>query len=151
MPNKQLWVRFRWAACCIAALDGCTGEVPERAAPAVAWSFEAPSSWGDRVEMEESSSPGTARSTRTFAYRSPDGSGDRQILLAIALYDSATWAAESASGGDTLATAPGVVFVARITEANPFRSGVREARVFDSLMVTLDDVRRGFRVLRELP
>jgi hypothetical protein len=145
----------------VSALVACSkgGEqaVPDTAAAAtapVAWSYDAPARWGDRVRIEDlpAAMNGRARSSRAFHFVPADSSIGSQILLVIAVYDTASWNAVVAEGGppqgDTLVTSDQHVFVAALPQSNPFAPGSRDALAFDSLSVTLDEARKGFRILK---
>lgn len=119
----------------------------------IAWSLDAPTSWDDRVTMEdESVAPGTLhQSARAFLYLPADTSIRPQALLAVLVYDSASWARLSSESGpppgDTIMTADGRVYVASLPQSNPFAEGSRDAVAFDSMSVDIGYVRRAFRRL----
>lgn len=121
----------------------------------IAWSFDAPPGWDDRVTMEdESVAPGALhQSARAFLYVPADTSVRPQALLAVLVYDTANWARMSSEPGpppgDTIMTAAGRVYVASLPQSNPFEGGSRDAVAFDSMSVDIDYVRRAFRRLPE--
>ena len=148
----------RWCVLALVAA-GCAREAapvrgPDTAqAAAIAWAFDAPRSWDDRVTLGDARNvPGTYRSARLFTYAPRDTTIVPQVLLGIFVYDSAAWVGLSADPGpplgDSLTSANGHVFIASLPQSNPFREGSADARTFDSMTVDLAAVRRGFRVLR---
>lgn len=142
---------------CLIALAGCTRRdaAPPAASPEpphpLAWAFEAPASWGDRVRLDDDAGPGAALSARRFLYLPADSTQRPQVLLGIVVYDSAQWALlraeEGPPPGDSLTAANGQVFVAGLPQSNPFVATSADARAFDSLAVDLAAVRKAFRVL----
>lgn len=147
----------------VLALVACRREqklaVPAESATArptpvpVAFAFDAPAVWDDRVKLEEEvPGTGTYRLARMFTYTPKDTTVVPQALLGIFVYDSAAWAAVAAESGppmgDSLTTAHGQVFIAALPQSNPFREGSPDFRAFDSLSVSLEQVKRGFRVPR---
>lgn len=119
----------------------------------IAWAFDAPSGWDDRVTMEdESVAPGALhQSARAFLYVPADTSVRPQALLAVLVYDAANWTRLSAEpgppAGDTIMTAGGRVYVASLPQSNPFEGGSRDAVAFDSMSVDIGYVRRAFRTV----
>jgi hypothetical protein len=141
----------------MAACERPGRELPATPAPdsptAIAWSFDAPPSWGDRVQLEDNATmPGAWRSARLFVYTPRDTTVRPQTLLAIIVYDSAAWAElrreEGPPQGDSLSSHAGQVFVASLPQSNPFAQGSADARTFDSLVVDATEVRRRFRVMQ---
>lgn len=135
----------------------CAKEAPPPPPPAappspIAWAFDAPPVWDDRVTFSEDQQPGSHLSSRVFLYSPRDTTIRPQVLLGIVVYDSATWARVSAESGppqgDSLSSAGGQVVVAGFPQSNPFAEGSADYRTFDSLAVDLARVRQGFRVLR---
>jgi hypothetical protein len=119
----------------------------------IAWAFDAPSAWDDRVTMEdESVAPGAQHhSARAFLYAPADTSVRPQALLAVLVYDSTGWSRLAGEGGpppgDTIMTREGRVYVASLPQSNPFQAGSRDALAFDSMAVTIDYVRGAFRLV----
>jgi hypothetical protein len=119
----------------------------------IAWTFDAPAGWDDRVTMEdESVAPGALhQSARAFLYVPSDTTVRPQALLAVLVYDSANWARLSSEpgppAGDTIMTAAGRVYVASLPQSNPFEAGSRDAVAFDSMSVDMSYVRRAFRTV----
>jgi hypothetical protein len=135
----------------------CAKEAPPPPPPAappspIAWAFDPPPVWDDRVTFAEDPQPGSHLSSRVFLYSPRDTSVRPQILLGITVYDSATWARMAAEPGppqgDSLSSAGGQVFAAGFPQSNPFAEGSADFRTFDSLAVDLARVRQRFRVLR---
>lgn len=120
----------------------------------IAWAFDAPTGWDDRVKMEdESVAPGALHhSARAFLYVPRDTSMRPQALLGVLVYDSANWARVSSEAGpppgDTIMTAEGRVYVASLPQSNPFEAGSDDALGFDSMSVSIEFVRRAFRTVR---
>ncbi|MBK8247391.1 MAG: hypothetical protein IPK85_08350 [Gemmatimonadetes bacterium] len=118
----------------------------------IAWAYDAPPVWDERVTFSEDQQPGAHLSSRVFRYTPRDTSVRPQVLLGIVVYDSAAWARLAAEAGppqgDSLTSADGQVFVAGFPQSNPFAEGSADSRTFDSLAVDLARVRQGFRVLR---
>ena len=120
----------------------------------IAWAFDAPAVWDDRVIMQdESVAPGAMHhSARAFLYAPADTNLRPQALLGVLVYDSASWERVSSEAGpppgDTISTADGRVFVASLPQSNPFEAGSRDAMAFDSMSVTIELVRRAFRAVR---
>jgi hypothetical protein len=146
------------AAAC--ARENDAGMTADSAAPTIAnnpiaWAFDAPQGWDDRVTMEdESVAPGALhQSARAFLYIPADTSVRPQALLAVLVYDAANWARMSSEPGpppgDTIMTAAGRVYVASLPQSNPFEGGSRDAVAFDSMSVDIGYVRRAFRRLPE--
>ena len=148
--------RLAAVACGIAVTTSCArdpapnADLPSASTP-LAWRFEAPTRWGDRVRVDHAVSPlnSTARAIRAFTYAPTDTSAAAETLLAIAVYDSAAWREASEGTGSTaLAAEQGHVFVATVASKNPYASESRDFKIFDSLRVTLDEARRAFHVVR---
>lgn len=139
------------------ALLGCArredAPAPPPAAPPrpLAWAFDAPARWGDRVRLDDDPVSGTMLSARVFNYLPIDTTQRPQALLGLVVYDTAQWArlraGEGPPPGDSLTAANGQVFVAGLPQSNPFAAASADARAFDSLAVDLAAVRRAFRVL----
>lgn len=135
---------------------GCAKDAPpppDATPPApIAWAFDAPPAWDDRVTLVENPQPGSFLSSRVFVLAPRDTTVRPQVLLGIVVYDSATWARVAAEPGppqgDSLLSVAGQVFVAGLPQSNPFADGSPDFFTFDSLAVALDRVRQGFRVLR---
>lgn len=128
------------------------------AAPAVAWKFATPPSWLERtrsVPIEEPERarlyPG-ARAVERFEYLPIDTTVVPQTLLLITVYDSTTWEtmskAEGPPVGEEITRERGNVYVASLPQSNPFAPGSADAKAFDARAVTLDDVKKGFRVVQ---
>jgi hypothetical protein len=137
----------------ILGATACAREVPPPPPPApVAWAFDAPPAWDDRVSLADDATPGAHLSARVFLYTPRDTTIRPQGLLGIIVYDSASWARAGAEPGppqgDSLTSAAGQVFVASLPQSNPFDAASADARTFDSLAVNLTVVRERFRVLR---
>jgi hypothetical protein len=81
-------------------------------------------------------------------YVPADSTVPRHAILSIAVYDTAAWRASGLDPNDTLAIEGAQVFAVRRARTQPYAAGSREARVFDSLLVSIDEARRAFRVLR---
>jgi hypothetical protein len=146
------WAVLVLAACARGERDAAPQPPPDPPPP-VAWSFDPPTAWDDRVQLDgDSTMPGTYRSARLFSYTPRDTTIVPQALLGIIVYDSAAWAAvrkeEGPPQGDSLASFQGQVFIASLPQSNPFAEGSADARTFDSLAVGLEEVKRRFRVVR---
>jgi hypothetical protein len=119
----------------------------------VAWAFDAPATWDERVTLLDDTTPGRHLSARFFTYKPSDTTVRPQALLGIVVYDSAAWAGLRAEAGpppgDSLLTLRGKVFVAALPQSNPFAPASADRRSFDSLAVDLSVVRKAFRVLQE--
>lgn len=139
------------AACDRAAPGGSDSAAVTPPTGPIAWAFDAPPAWDDRITLGDDPTPGRYLSARVFSYRPRDTTIVPQGLLGIIVYDTATWARVSAEPGppqgDTLASVGGQVFVASLPQSNPFAEGSADARTFDSLAVDLVTVRARFRVL----
>lgn len=128
-----------------------TPESPATQAAPLAWAFDAPAVWGDRVRLEDATEATRHLSARVFNYLPRDTTIAPQGVLGIVVFDSAQWARaraeEGPPPGDSLASVNGQVFVASLPQSNPFAPASADFLAFDSLTVTLDAVRRTFRVL----
>lgn len=119
----------------------------------IAWAFDAPATWDDRVTMvDESVAPGALHySARAFIYSPSDTSIRPQSLLSVLVFNNTNWATViSESGpppGDTIVTADGRVYVAALPQSNPFQAGSADAAAFDSMSVDMSYVRAAFRRL----
>ena len=121
------------------------------------WRFQVPQTWDDRVRMvdDPAGAPGLAaqgvHGARSFEYLPRDSSEVPQRLLGVWVYDSVAWHKVSADPappqGDEIARGPGVVYIAGLPKSNPFTPGTVDAVEFDKRTITLDDVRRNFRVV----
>lgn len=160
VSRKVVAVLFALAAAACARENGSDVTADSAAAPTIAdnpiaWAFDAPPGWDDRVTMEdESVAPGALhQSARAFLYIPADTSVRPQALLAVLVYDAANWTRMSSEPGpppgDTIMTAAGRVYVASLPQSNPFEGGSRDAAVFDSMSVDIGYVRRAFRRLPE--
>jgi hypothetical protein len=123
----------------------------------VSWRFEPPASWDDRVRVADDPE-GAARlaaqgirSARLFEYLPRDTSIVAQTLLGIYAYDSTAWARLAAEDGppqgDLLGYEGGVAYVAGLPQSNPFAPGSADFGEFERRSVTLDFVRRAFRIV----
>jgi hypothetical protein len=157
LQQKQSRSRHTAVLASVLALIACASDARLPNADSVvvprvpaAWQFDAPARWDDRVRIDhEPALPGDVRSRRAFTYVPSDTTAHAETLLSIAIYDTASWRAEGARGtGDTLATDGSQVFVASFPSANPYAAGSRDAQAFDSLIITLAEARRSFRVVR---
>jgi len=125
---------------------------------ALSWRLEAPQSWDDRVRLvdaaEEVGRPigGGVRAARRFEYVPHDTTLVPQPLLGIYVYDSTAWARleaeEAPRSGDLITRGAGVAFVATLPPSNPFAPGSEDAAAFEGRTVTIEYVRRAFRVVR---
>ena len=123
----------------------------------LSWRFEIPLTWDDRVRMVNDPE-GAARlatqgihGARSFEYLPRDSSAVPQRLLAVWVHDSSAWDKVSAEQGpalgDEIARGPGVVYIAGLPQSNPFAPGSVDAVEFDKRTMTLDAVKRNFRVV----
>jgi hypothetical protein len=139
-----------WLTACTAS-EQSPPPVPPTPPRPLAWAFDAPESWGDRVRLDDDTAPGAALSARRFHYLPVDSTQSPQLLLGIVVYDARDWArlraAEGPPPGDSLTAANGQVFAAGLPQSNPFVVSSADARAFDSLTVSLAQVRQAFRVL----
>ncbi len=123
----------------------------------LSWRFEVPSVWDDRVRMvndpEEAARLAAQgiHGARSFEYVPRDSSEVPQRLLGVWVYDSSAWDQVSAEQGpalgDEIARGPGVVYIAGLPQSNPFAPGSVDAVEFDKRTMTLDAVKRNFRVV----
>ena len=123
----------------------------------LSWRFEVPSAWDDRVRMVDDPegalrlSAQGVHGARSFEYIPRDSSAVPQRLLGVWVYDSITWHKVSAEQGppqgDEIARGPGVVYIAGLPQSNPFTPGSADAVEFDKRTITLDAVKRNFRVV----
>lgn len=124
----------------------------------LSWAFEAPSSWDEQVrivnEPDEAARLATQgiHSARMFEYLPRDTTEAPQPLLGIWVYDSTAWARlameRGPPRGEEIARGPGVVYIAGIARTNPFSAGGADSVEFQRRSITLDEVRRAFRVVR---
>lgn len=160
MNTTTLQVRRLCAAAYCLVCVGCAKEAPRprgdsaaATAATLAWAFDVPATWDDRVVLVDSvPGTGTYRSARLFNLTPHDSTIAPQTLLGIFVYDSATWVEAVANGGpplgDSITAVLGHVFIASLPRSNPFRAGTADGQTFDSLAVDITTVRRGFRVAR---
>lgn len=119
----------------------------------IAWAFDAPSTWDDRVTMvDESVAPGALHySARAFVFSPSDTSLRPQSLLSVLVFNNTNWATVTSERGpppgDTIVTAEGRVYVAALPQSNPFEAGSADAQAFDSMSVDMPYVRTAFRRL----
>lgn len=119
----------------------------------IAWAFDAPPTWDDRVTMvDESVAPGALHySARAFIFSPSDTSLRPQSLLSVLVFNNTNWARVTSEQGpppgDTIVTADGRVYVAALPQSNPFETGSADAQAFDSMLVDMTYVRTAFRRL----
>lgn len=156
-----------------AGLAGCGGSTPESSADSVvatavrgvngveealSWRLEAPASWDERVRIVEDPD-GADRlaeegihAARLFEYLPHDTTIVPQTLLGIYVYDSTMWAKLEAQDGppqgDLVTRGPGVAYVAGFPQSNPFAPGSVDSVEFDKRTVTMDYLKRAFRVVK---
>lgn len=156
-----------------ASLAACGGSTPETGADSVgatairavngveealSWRFEAPPSWDERVRIVEDPD-GADRlaeegihAARLFEYLPRDTSIVPQTLLGVYVYDSTVWAKLEAEGGppqgDLVMRGPGVAYVVGFPQSNPFAPGTVDSVEFDKRTVTMDYVKKAFRVVQ---
>ncbi|MDP1857358.1 MAG: hypothetical protein Q8K82_01735 [Gemmatimonadaceae bacterium] len=153
------------AACSTAAPNGKASDSSAVSAAAMvstphaplSWRFDVPSVWDDRVRMvndpEETDRLAAQgiHGARSFEYVPRDSSEVPQRLLGVWVYDSSAWDKVSAepgpAQGDEIARGPGVVYIAGLPQSNPFAPGSVDAPEFDKRTITLDAVKRNFRVV----
>lgn len=121
------------------------------------WRFEVPTTWDNRVRMvdDPAGAAGLAaqgvHGARSFEYLPRDSSEVPQRLLGVWVYDSIAWHKVSADQAppqrDEIARGPGVVYIAGLPPSNPFTPGSVDAVEFDKRTITLDQVKRNFRVV----
>lgn len=125
---------------------------------ALSWRFEAPPSWDERVRIVEDPD-GADRlaeegihAARLFEYLPHDTTIVPQTLLGVYVYDSTVWARLEAEGGppqgDLVMRGPGVAYVVGFPQSNPFAPGTADSVEFDKRTVTMDYVKKAFRVVR---
>lgn len=125
---------------------------------ALSWRFEAPPSWDDRVRIVDDPD-GADRlaeqgihAARLFEYLPRDTTIVPQTLLGVYVYDSTVWAKLEAEGGppqgDLVMRGPGVAYVVGFPQSNPFAPGSADSVEFDKRTVTMDYVRKAFRVVQ---
>lgn len=124
---------------------------------ALSWRFEAPQSWDDRVRLvddpegEKRLAEQGIRAARLFEYLPHDTTVAPQALLGIYVYDSTAWARleaeEGPPQGELVTRGAGVAYVAGFPQSNPFAPGSADSVEFDKRTVTMEYVRRAFRVV----
>lgn len=140
--------------------DSVTNLSAEGATDAVAsrsWRIEAPESWDDRIQIVEDPDGLAALEKQgiynasLFNYLPFDTTVVPQTLLGIYVYDSTSWArleaVEGPPQGELIVRGPGLAFVAGLPPSNPFTPGTRDSIEFDKRSVTMEFVRRSFRVV----
>jgi hypothetical protein len=128
------------------------------AAPAVAWKFATPPSWIERTRSVPIDDPERARlypgarAVERFDYLPIDTTIVPQTLLLITVYDSTTWEtmrrAEGPPVGEEITRERGNVYIASLPQSNPFPPASADAKAFDARAVTIEDVKKGFRVVQ---
>jgi hypothetical protein len=72
-----------------------------------------------------------------YSYLPQDGKTHSEVLVAVAVYDSARWARVKADSGpppgDSVAAQHGRVYVVALPQSNPFASGTTDSTAFASL------------------
>ena len=126
--------------------------------PALSWRLESPKSWDARVRVVDDpegearlAAQGIHAATR-FEYLPRDTSVVPQTLLGVYVYDSTAWAKLQAEDGppqgEVVERGPGVVYVVGLPQSNPFGWGSADSVEFEKRTVTLEFVKRAFRVVR---
>ena len=138
--------------------DDSTSAPAQAPATPIAWKFDAPPTWDDRVLVvddptgEAKLAKEGVRSARLFNYRPRDTTIVSQTLLGIWVYDSAAWARVQAEDGppqgEEVARSAGVVFVAGLPQSNPFAPKSVDSVEFERRGVTIEQVKRAFHVVR---
>lgn len=128
------------------------------AMPALSWRLESPPSWDDRVRMVDDPQAApllrerAVHSAKLFEYLPRDTSIVPQVLLGVYVYDSTAWAKVSAEDGppqgEVVARGPGVVYVVGFPQSNPFGSQQADSVEFEKRAITMEYVKRAFRVVR---
>lgn len=123
----------------------------------LSWRLEAPAAWDAHVKIvdaPESVARLTAegvRSARLFNYIPFDSSVVAQTLLGVYVYDSTAWAKLEREGGpprgEVVTRGAGVAYVASLPQSNPFAPGSRDSVEFSRRTVTMDFVKKAFRVV----
>ncbi|HEX4934544.1 MAG TPA: hypothetical protein VFV33_15245 [Gemmatimonadaceae bacterium] len=126
--------------------------------PALSWRLESPKFWDERVRVVDDPE-GEARlaaqgifAATLFEYLPRDTSVVPQTLLGVYVYDSTAWAKlqgeEGPPQGEVVERGPGVVYVVGLPQSNPFGWGSADSAEFEKRTITLEDVKRAFRVVR---
>lgn len=126
--------------------------------PALSWRLESPASWDDRVRVVDDAEGATRlaeqgiHASTLFEYLPRDTSVVPQALLGVYVYDSTAWAKVEAEDGppqgEVVERGAGVVYVAAFPQSNPFGWGSADSAEFEKRSVTMEYVKRAFRVVR---
>jgi hypothetical protein len=118
-------------------------------------SFELPESWRNRYAVQAldgALDPTANRAKRVlyFKYLGRDQSIPSQILVALYLYHRADWDTVSAEPGppqgDLVAEKDTLAVIAGLPQSNPFPGGSPDSASFDSLTVTVEELRRAVSI-----
>jgi hypothetical protein len=132
----------------VASLEPGTRTYRDRAA---GFSFDLPAAWTAhyRIRVRPDGAARayqpTARHAVLFTYVPTAAAMEERTLVAVLLFDDADWDALSSGPGPQvgheLARRGGRVFVARLPAGNPFDAGSDDAKLFESMRVSLDQVK----------
>ena len=110
--------------------------------PDTSYDLVLPSRWANHYQIDSLSTAERGRALRgalVFQYTPSDSNARPQALMAVAVYDSATWHAVRAEQGpppgDSVAARRGRVYVIGLPQSNPFAPGSVDGTVFQVLML----------------
>lgn len=125
--------------------DTVAGRTPASvvvAGPDATYELMIPARWTGRYHIDSLSTAERGRALPgavVFEYIPADTTIRPQALLALAVYDSATWrgvrAEEGPPPGDSVAAHAGRVYVIGLPQSNPFAPGSTDATVFQGLQL----------------
>lgn len=106
-----------------------------------------PARWKGHYEIDSLSTAERGRArpgALVFLYQPSDTARRREVLLVVAVYDSAVWrtirSEEGPPPGDSVAAKAGLVYVLAFPQSNPFTSNTPDAILFDLLLLRLSEL-----------
>ena len=166
--RRQLW----WGAMAILLVAGCgkkadkadetaeseLGSAPAQVAErrpyvlnAAGIRFDPPANWDvsridvvPRVGAEADAALEGAQFAVTFDYKAEQPAHRNNALLHIYVIPRTKWSEQAA--GEVVDSTSDWVFVARMPDANPYRTGLLDTEQFEAMRLTLDEVREAFSI-----
>jgi hypothetical protein len=134
-----------WGAVLVVALGGCRAK-EQPAAVAVdssgGYELNLPARWEGHYAVDSLSTAERGRArpgALVFLYQPSDTARRREVLLVVAVYDSAVWrtirSEEGPPPGDSVAAKAGRVYVLAFPQSNPFAPNTPDAILFDLLLL----------------
>jgi hypothetical protein len=130
----------------VVALGGCRSPREQPVASAAdslgRYDLNLPARWAGHYAVDSLSTAERGRArpgALVFLYQPSDTAQRREVLLVVAVYDSAVWrtirSEEGPPPGDSVAARAGRVYVLAFPQSNPFTPNTPDAILFDLLLL----------------